>query len=371
MFRRDALRPAAWAGGAPRSTAVDHGRRSPGFAVTVTLILALGIGANTAMFSIVNGILLRPLPYADPDRIVRIGESSSLLGSVSEILLSNRSLPLLQEHAESFEQLAAYQELRGERNGVALRGARASPSLFPLLRGSPHLGRLFLDEEVRTGAPRVALLSHRAWTNHFASDPDIVGTAVDLGSNVHVVVGVLDEGFHFPTPDSEFWLPYVMEPPARESTSGPGGAGLTVFRALGRLRPGVSAEQAAAEAGSILQEGGGAFPPLLGGSGVRVVPLLEEMVGEYRSALSILTVVAVIVLLVACVNAAGLLLARGAAWRRMLTISAALGAGRGRLVRQLLTEYGAEPCRGRARAGRHDPLPASRARTRSGRPRTP
>ncbi len=317
-------------------------KRSPGFTAAVTLILALGIGAGTAMFSIVNGILLRPLPYPDPGAIVRIGESSSLLEGVSDMMLSNRSMPLLQENAESFEQLAAYQGLRGERDGVTLRGARVSPSLFPLFRVSPHLGRLFLEEEARTGAPRVVLLSHRAWTNHFASDPDVVGTSVDLGDNLHLVVGVLAEGFHFPTPDSEFWLPYVIEPSTAESASGqPGGAAVTslvAFNALGRLRSGVSAEQAEAEARSILQESGGALPPLFGGSGVRVVPLLEEMVGEYRPALSILTVVTVIVLLAACLNAAGLLLARAAARRRMLAVSAALGASRGRLVRQLLTE---------------------------------
>ena len=314
-------------------------RRSPGFTATVVLILALGIGANTAMFSIVNGILLRPLPYPDAGVIVRIGESSSLMGSVSDMLLSNRSMPLLQENAESFEQLAAYQELRGERDGVTLRGARVSPSLLSLFRVSPHLGRLFLEEEARTGAPRVALLSHRAWTNHFSSDPDIVGTSVDLGSNLHLVVGVLAEGFHFPTPDSEFWLPYVIAPSAAEQSSGGvGTTSLVAFKALGRLRPGVSPEQAAAEASSILQGSGGALSALAGGSGVRVIPLLEEMVGEYRPALSILTVVTVIVLLVACMNAAGLLLARGAARRRTLAISAALGASRGRLVRQLLTE---------------------------------
>ena len=317
-------------------------RRSPGFTATVTFILALGIGANTAMFSIVNGILLRPLPYPDADAIVRIGESSSLLGSVSDMLLSNRSMPLLQENAESFEQLAAYQELRGERDGVTLRGARVSPSLFPLFRVTPHLGRLFLEEEARAGAPPVALLSHRAWTNHFAADPNIIGTSVDLGSNVHFVVGVLTEGFHFPTTHSEFWLPYVIQPATTEGASEQSGGtsitSLVGFKALGRLRSGVSAEQAAAEAGGILQESGGALPPLLGGSGVRVVPLLEEMVGEYRPALSILTVVAAIVLLAACMNAAGLLLARGASRRRMLAISAALGASRGRLVRQLLTE---------------------------------
>ena len=316
-------------------------RRHFGFAAAVTLVFALGIGAAAAMFSIVNGILLRPLPYPEPEAIVRVGESSGLTGNVADVFLSNRSLPVLQENAESFEQLAAYQETRGERDGAVLRGARASPALFPLFRVSPHLGRLFLDEEARPGASRVALLSHRAWTNRFGADPDVVGTVVDLGADRHLVVGVLAEGFHFPTPGTEFWLPYIVEPATAAEASGPGGpvvTSLVAFKAVGRLRPGVSAEQAEAEARSLLQEHGGGLPPPAGGSGVRVIPLLEEMVGEYRPALSMLTAAALVVLLAACLNAAGLLLARGAARRRMLAVSAALGADRGRLVRQLLTE---------------------------------
>ena len=239
-------------------------RRSPGFAAAVTLVLALGIGAATAMFSIVNGILLRPLPYPDPDAIVRVGASSRLTGNLSDLFLSNRSMPLLQENAESFEQLAAWQELRGERDGAVLRGARASPALFPLFRVPPHLGRLFLEEEARTGAPPVVLLSYRAWTNHFAADPDVVGTAIDLDGGRRLVVGVLAEGFHFPAPDTEFWLPYVIEPSTAEGAPGPGGAAVTslvAFKAVGRLRPGVSAEQAEAEARGVLQEGGGATGP--------------------------------------------------------------------------------------------------------------
>ena len=309
-------------------------RRSPDFAVTVTLIFALGIGANTAMFSIVYGVLLRPLPYPDASAIVRIGGPSLTPASISDMRLSNRSVALLQENAESFEQVATHQGTSADWDGTILSGTRASPSLFPLLRGVPHLGRLFLDEEAQLGVDRVVLLSHAAWTNRFGAHRSVVGTTMNLDGEPHLVVGVLAEGFDFPSPNTEFWVPYVLRPPDEP--------GLQVeSRTLGRLRPGVSAEQAAAEADSILQGNGNPLQVLTAPDaqpGVRVVPLLDVMVGEYRPALAILTTVAVLVLLIACLNAAGLLLARGVARQRLLAISAALGASRGRLVRQLLTE---------------------------------
>ena len=314
--------------------------RSAGFAATVALILALGIGSNTAMFSIVYSILLRPLPYADAGGIVSISESSGVMGSISGMFFSNRSMDLLQENADSFSVLAAYQETRRELSGVATTGAVVSPSMFQLLRASPSLGRLFQEDEALPGAGRVVLLSHRAWVTRFAADPDIIGTLIDLDEVPHTVVGVLAEGFYFPTPSGEFWLPYAIPPSV--TTEGGGGSmtSIVMFKALGRLQPGVSPEQAGAEASSIIQERGDSLAVLLaaGGGGVRVVPLLEQMVGEYRPALSILIVVTVIVLLVACMNAAGLILARSAGRRQMLVISAALGASRGRIVRQLLAE---------------------------------
>ena len=318
-----------------------------GFTLAALLTLALGIGANAAMFSVVHGLLLRPLPYPNPERIVRVAESGRGGGG----MLTNRAMFLL-ENAEAFEHLAAYRETSPEWTGpdgtVTLRGATVSPALFPLLRATPHLGRLFTEDEAREGADRVALLSHRAWTNHFASDPGIVGSPVALDGDPYTVVGVLPEGFHFPQPDSEVWTPFVVPPftpPAAADAGQPRMMFMMAFNALGRLAPGVSPEQAAAEAGTRLSAGGMRMLAIGGGEGenpfgnaVRVVPLLEEMVGAYRPALLALTVATALVLLIACINVAGLLLARGVARQRALAVCAALGASRWRLVRQLLTE---------------------------------
>ena len=195
------------------------------------------------------------------------------------------------------------------------------------------------------------LLSHGAWTNRFGADPDIVGAAVDLGGDPYTVVGVLAEGFYFPNPDGEFWMPFVVPPftPPTLDASGRFTVAVVAFGALGRLGPGVSPEQAATEAGAILQRdddgffamrGAGPGRPAAGAPAIeaRVIPLLEQMVGGYRPALLALTGATLLVLLIACSNVAGLMLARGVARRRALAVSAALGAGRGRLVRQLLTE---------------------------------
>ena len=197
----------------------------------------------------------------------------------------------------------------------------------------------------------MVLLSHRAWTNRFASDPDVVGTVLDLGGDPRTVVGVLPEGFYFPSPDGEFWTPLVVPPFMPPAAAEPGRPVMMVmmaFSALGRLAPGVSLEQAAAEASTLVQSAATAFVTRPAGgdrpSGgqpetrVGLTPLLEQMVGEYRPALMALTAATVLVLLIACINVAGLLLARGVTRQRALAVCAALGAGRGRLVRQLLTE---------------------------------
>ena len=229
-----------------------------GIALAILATLGIGIGANTAMFCIVQALLLHPWPYPDAGSLVRIGEQR-LEGRGGGTNLTNRTMRLL-EGAESFEDLAAYRERSFEWAGpdgtATLRGAVVSPALFPLLRAAPHLGRLFTDEEAGEGADRVVLLSHRAWTNRFASDPDIVGAPLDIDGEFHAVVGVLSEGFYFPNPDGEVWKPLVIPPvvPPEAANAGQPRISITfAFNALGRLAPGVSAEQAATEAGILLR----------------------------------------------------------------------------------------------------------------------
>lgn len=194
--------------------AVRQLRARPGFTLAVLVILAAGIGANTAAFSLVDGLLLRPLPWPESESIVVVGQTPA--ERPGRPLLSFAALRRLRDDARSFEHVAAYAPLSVVRDGpdgpADLVGAAVTPSLFPLLRAAPRVGRLFTEAEAVAGADRVVLLSHRAWTGRFGSDPDVVGAPVVLDGDPHVVLGVLPAGFDFPGPRMDLWKPLVVPP---------------------------------------------------------------------------------------------------------------------------------------------------------------
>ena len=312
--------------------------KSPGFTAVALATLTLGIGATTAVFSVVNAALLRPLPYPDPGRLVRVQEERPMnRGWELPAFMTSGTLEAWRENPQTIDQIAGYSDRTftclDDAEPVRVRGAAVSPALFPLLRATPLLGRVFTDDEESSASQPVAVLSYARWQTRHAGDPDVLGRLITLDDVSYSVIGIMPEGFYFPNRETEIWIPLSLTRPQQR----PGQRFIMAFAGLARLSDGVSLAQAEAEGQTILARA----EPLAPGMGtptLRLVGFHDEMVGEVRPALLALMAAVGFVLLIATANLANLQLARGAARQRELAVRAAIGAGRGRLIRQLVTE---------------------------------
>jgi putative ABC transport system permease protein len=316
-------------------------RKAPGFTLTVVLTLALGIGATTAIFSLVEGILLRPLPFRDPDRLVLLGNH---VGASQGLGVTAREIATYESAASAFTSMGGYTatefELSGGARAENIDAERMTTGVFDTLGVQPILGRVFTDREDQGHEP-LAVISYALWLNRFHRDPQILGKSIDLNRRAYTIIGVMPRSFRFPLQDGQLdqiqlWVPMSFTPEELTEQN----AGAFAWSLVGRLKDGVALRQASQDADRVAQQAMRNFPASMSQIHITgdVAPLKEQTVGAVRPLLRTLFVAVAVVLLIACINVASLLLVRAIRRRREYAVRLALGAGSSAIVREAVFE---------------------------------